>query len=67
MPDAPAPQLVVGGSADPLWSPIATGRDAADTAFLTSHGAEVVLDSMEVRTVADRLPNDDWSSAALLR
>lgn len=46
---------------------IATGRDAADTAFLTSHGAEVVLDEMAVWAVADALPDDDWSSLVDLR
>lgn len=45
---------------------IATGRDAADTAFLTSNGADVVLDEMVVGAVADRLPADDWSSLAQL-
>ncbi|TPW78330.1 transglutaminase family protein [Schumannella sp. 10F1B-5-1] len=38
---------------------IATGRDAADTAFLTSRGAAVTLERMEVTAVADTLPDDD--------
>ncbi len=46
---------------------IATGRDAADTAFLTSHGGEVVLEEMEVSAVADVLPWDNWSSHVDLR
>lgn len=37
---------------------IATGRDAADTAFLTTMGAAVDLVSMEVTAVADTLPTD---------
>lgn len=46
---------------------IATGRDAADTAFLTSHGSEVVLDEMLVSAVVDELPADDWTSLVDLR
>ncbi|WP_084128922.1 transglutaminase family protein [Demequina sp. NBRC 110055] len=38
---------------------IATGRDAADTAFLTTVGAPVSLVSMEVGAVAERLPTDE--------
>jgi transglutaminase-like putative cysteine protease len=38
---------------------IATGRDAADTAFLSSYGGNVTLESMSVSAVADRLPDDD--------
>jgi len=39
---------------------IATGRDAADTAFLSSYGGEVRLDLMEVVAVVDGdLPRDD--------
>ena len=41
---------------------IATGRDAADTAFLTNNGAELVLEEMEVTAVADELPADDWTT-----
>jgi transglutaminase-like putative cysteine protease len=46
---------------------ISTGRDAADTAFLTTQGAEVVLEDMQVSAVADSLPDDDWSSFVELR
>ena len=46
---------------------IATGRDAADTAFLTNNRADVVLDELEVTAVADELPDDDWTSPAQLR
>ncbi|WP_084039298.1 transglutaminase family protein [Demequina sp. NBRC 110053] len=38
---------------------IATGRDAADTAFLTSIGADIQLVSMEVVATADALAEDD--------
>ena len=38
---------------------IATGRDAADTAFLSSYGGNVVLESIVVSAVADVLPDDD--------
>lgn len=39
---------------------IATGRDAADTAFLSSHGAGLRLDTVEVTAVVDgALPLDD--------
>ncbi len=38
---------------------IATGRDAADTAFLSSYGGNVTLESMLVTAVADELPDDD--------
>jgi len=38
---------------------IATGRDASDTAFLSSYGAFVGLRSMTVSAVADELPRDD--------
>ena len=38
---------------------IATGRDAADTAFLTSHGGNVTLNSIQVSAVVDVLPRDD--------
>jgi transglutaminase-like putative cysteine protease len=46
---------------------IATGRDAADTAFLTNNGADLVLDELEVTAVADALPDDDWSALVQLR
>ncbi len=38
---------------------IATGRDAADTAFLTTIGEPVELVGMEVTATADALPDDD--------
>jgi transglutaminase-like putative cysteine protease len=38
---------------------IATGRDAADTAFLSSYGGNVTLDAISVMAVADALPDDD--------
>jgi transglutaminase-like putative cysteine protease len=39
---------------------IATGRDAADTAFLTTTGASVELTSLEVHATSDGLlPDDD--------
>lgn len=41
---------------------IATGRDAADTAFLTTTGASVELTSLEVSATSDGpLPHDDLS------
>jgi transglutaminase-like putative cysteine protease len=46
---------------------IATGRDAADTAFLTNNGGAIVLDEQAVIAVADELPDDDWTSPAQLR
>jgi transglutaminase-like putative cysteine protease len=38
---------------------IATGRDAADTAFLSVHGGSATLDAIEVTAIADDLPDDD--------
>ncbi|RFA11954.1 transglutaminase [Subtercola boreus] len=38
---------------------IATGRDAADTAFLTNHGGWLSLKELEVTATADELPLDD--------
>ena len=38
---------------------IATGRDASDTAFLSSYGGAVRIAAMEVGAVADVLPTDD--------
>lgn len=47
---------------------IATGRDAADTAFLTSNGGVVVLTGMEVVAYTDEaLPYDDVHGLAQLR
>jgi hypothetical protein len=46
---------------------IATGRDAADTAFLTSTGGILELTGMEVVAYTDGdLPHDDHLSRALL-
>jgi transglutaminase-like putative cysteine protease len=38
---------------------IATGRDAADTAFLSSRGSAVLVDELTVSAVVDELPTDD--------
>ncbi|MFB2581799.1 transglutaminase family protein [Herbiconiux sp. P15] len=38
---------------------IATGRDASDTAFLTTNGGFLRLDRLEVGAVVDELPTDD--------
>jgi transglutaminase-like putative cysteine protease len=38
---------------------IATGRDAADTAFLSVYDGQASLESIEVSAVADDLPDDD--------
>ncbi|GAA1829945.1 transglutaminase-like domain-containing protein [Agromyces salentinus] len=38
---------------------ISTGRDAADTAFLSSYGGGVALDALTVLATADVLPGDD--------
>jgi hypothetical protein len=46
---------------------IATGRDAADTAFLTSHGGVVTLDAMAVTATVDALPADDVRELVQLR
>ena len=46
---------------------IATGRDAADTAFLTNHWADLVLERMEVLAVIDELPLDDGFELMQLR
>jgi transglutaminase-like putative cysteine protease len=45
---------------------IATGRDAADTAFLSSAGAAVLLNVLAVTAVADELPRDDITLPARL-
>lgn len=46
---------------------ISTGRDAADTAFLTNFGGGLVLESSVVTAVGDGgLPVDDLGSAAFL-
>lgn len=38
---------------------ISTGRDAADTAFLTNHWADLRLTSLDVLAIVDDLPRDD--------
>ena len=38
---------------------VATGRDAADTAFLTNFGAATTLDDLEVTAVVDDFELDD--------
>jgi transglutaminase-like putative cysteine protease len=38
---------------------ISTGRDAADTAFLTNHWADLMLRELTVVAVVDELPRDD--------
>ncbi|THG31507.1 transglutaminase-like domain-containing protein [Naasia lichenicola] len=45
---------------------IATGRDAADTAFLSSHGGNVTLNSMWVTAVVDELPLDNMDQFVTL-
>ncbi|MEP6478979.1 MAG: transglutaminase family protein [Rhodoglobus sp.] len=44
---------------------ISTGRDAADTAFLTNHWADLTLKKLEILAIVDELPADD--SSALLQ
>lgn len=46
---------------------ISTGRDAADTAFLSSYGGAVSLQSVEVTAVVDDLPRDDVTRLVELR
>lgn len=38
---------------------VATGRDAADTAFITNHWARLKLDRFQVTATADTLPTDN--------
>lgn len=45
---------------------ISTGRDAADTAFLTNHWADLVLQEMSVVAVVDELPRDDVRELVVL-
>jgi transglutaminase-like putative cysteine protease len=46
---------------------IATGRDAADTSFLSSYGGEVILESLDVSAVVDGdLPDDDVTALVQL-
>jgi len=46
---------------------VATGRDAADTAFLTSFGAPVGLTALEVTAVTGQFELDDPSRLTRLR
>ncbi|GAB2589380.1 transglutaminase family protein [Microlunatus antarcticus] len=46
---------------------VATGRDAADTAFLTNYGGTVTLDGLEVTAVVDDFGTDDGSQLIQLR
>jgi transglutaminase-like putative cysteine protease len=46
---------------------ISTGRDAADTAFLSAYGGRVALESVDVTAVADELPADDLTELVELR
>jgi transglutaminase-like putative cysteine protease len=46
---------------------ISTGRDAADTAFLTNYGSNLVLQTSTVTAVVDGdLPHDDWARPVAL-
>ncbi|MET1005857.1 MAG: transglutaminase family protein, partial [Propionibacteriaceae bacterium] len=45
---------------------VSTGRDAADTAFLTNFGANIQLSGLEVTAVVDDFPNDDGSELLAL-
>ena len=45
---------------------ISTGRDAADTAFLTNHWADLVLTNMSVLAIVDELPTDDGTELVQL-
>ena len=45
---------------------ISTGRDAADTAFLTNHWADLWLSNMEVLAIVDELPIDDGTELVQL-
>lgn len=38
---------------------IATGRDASDIAFVSTHHGQVMLEDMEIMAVVDALPNDN--------
>lgn len=46
---------------------VSTGRDAADTAFLTNYGGAVTLDGLEVTAVVDAFGTDDGSQLVQLR
>lgn len=45
---------------------IATGRDASDTAFLSTVGGSLTLDTLQVTAVADTLHDDDGTSPVQL-
>jgi transglutaminase-like putative cysteine protease len=45
---------------------ISTGRDAADTAFLTNHWADLILTDMSVLAIVDELPTDDGTELVQL-
>lgn len=45
---------------------IATGRDASDTAFLSTVGGSLTLDTLKVTAVADTLHDDDGTSPVQL-
>ena len=45
---------------------ISTGRDAADTAFLTNHWADLVLANMRVLAIVDELPTDNGTELVQL-
>lgn len=46
---------------------ISTGRDAADTAFLTNHWADLTLKDLQVMAVVDEFQTDDGRSPVALR
>jgi transglutaminase-like putative cysteine protease len=46
---------------------VATGRDAADTAFLTNFGGAVTLNGLEVTAVVDVFPHDNGTDLIQLR
>jgi hypothetical protein len=46
---------------------ISTGRDAADTAFLTNHDGLLTLTELEVTATVDELPTDDVTQLVQLR
>lgn len=46
---------------------VATGRDAADTAFVTNYGPPTTLDALEVMAIVDNFELDDASQLTQLR
>ena len=46
---------------------VATGRAAADTAFLTNYGGNLQLDAVEVTATVDDFPTDDQRGLVQLR